>query len=357
MEDVFLDYSNEIKIWDSSTICIVSVKHGLLVNRDITEFFENSAFIFVLGNDGKLTIDGLTYFVRSNCLLHIGPNRQISISSKEELEYFAVVYKAVLYPTMGRQLLGETLRENPFQRHYSLRAANPIAFSEHFVAMANEWSNPAPLSLLNIKQHFYSVICEMYAELSSGRAVPAEYSSFDFVYRYLQQNYSGSIMMHELADSLGIARSTLHKQFKEKIGVSPQQYLMSLRLDAASQLLVSSRMSVDEIASSCGIRDKSYMSRIFKEKYGLTPGEYRRENSRITAEEQAHIRTACPLSHKNKTEYFLIDNMGRIHRYYEAPRRIVCLDYAAAEICAALRMADRITGIASAEESLSDCTK
>ena len=211
---------------------------------------------------------------------------------------------------MGRRLLGETLRENPFQRHYSLRAANPIAFSEHFVAMANEWNNPAPLSLLIIKQHFYSVICEMYAELSSGRAVPAGYSSFDFVYRYLQQNYSGSIMMHELADSLGIARSTLHKQFKEKIGVSPQQYLMSLRLDAASQLLVSSLMSVDEIASSCGLRDKSYMSRIFKEKYGLTPGEYRRENSRITAEEQAHIRTACPLSHKNKNRIYFNRQYG-----------------------------------------------
>jgi iron complex transport system substrate-binding protein len=56
-------------------------------------------------------------------------------------------------------------------------------------------------------------------------------------------------------------------------------------------------------------------------------------------------------------EYTTIESMGRIHRYFEVPRRIVCLNYAAAELCAALGIADKITGVASAEESLADCKK
>ena len=47
--------------------------------------------------------------------------------------------------------------------------------------------------------------------------------------------------------------------------------------------------------------------------------------------------------------------MGRVHRYYGIPRRVVCLNYSTAEICAALGVSDKITGVASAEGSLADC--
>ena len=350
-----LDYSEEIKIWDSAVIRIVNVRHGLLSSQCISEFFENSAFVFARGKNGKVSIETLSYEFQSNCLLHIAPNQKISISTDEnELEYFVVAYHAELYPNAGRWLIADTLRHNLFRKSFVLRTKTPLHFYEQFAAMANEWSNFNPLSLLKIKQRLYSVICALYTELSSEQAVPVDYNSFDYVYQYLQQNYSKPIVIHELSSSLGIARSTIHKQFKDKIGISPQQYLMQLRLDTACKLLASSQMSVDEIAASCGLRDKSYFTRVFKEKYGITPGSYRKQNA---FSESDIRRNSIAVSDYKQENYILIESLGRTHRYYEIPKKIVCLDYAAAEMCAALGVADRITGVASAEESLTDCAK
>lgn len=351
-----MDYSEEIKIWDAAVIRIVSVKHGLLSSQCISELFENSAFVYARGNNGKISIDSLSYDLQSNCLLHIAPNQKISISADEnELEYFVVAYHAELYPNAGRWLIADTLRHNLFYKSYVLKTRNPHHFYEQFAAMADEWSTSNPLSLLKIKQRLYSVICAIYAELSFEQTIPVDYNPFDYVYQYLQQNYSKPIVINELSNSLGIARSTIHKQFKDKIGISPQQYLMQLRLDAACKLLTSCQMSIDEIAASCGLRDKSYFTRVFKEKYGTTPGTYRKQNAFITDPDIR--RNSISISDYKQEEYVLIESLGRTHRYYEIPKRIVCLDYSTAEMCAALGVADRITGVASAEESLTDCAK
>ena len=351
-----MDYSEEIKIWDSAVIRIVNVRHGLLSSQSISEFFENSAFVYARGNNGKIAIDMLPYDFQSNCLLHLAPNQKMTISTDEnELEYFVVAYHAELYPNAGRWLIADTLRHNLFRKNYAMRTKTPLHFYEQFAAMADEWSNFTPLSLLKIKQRLYAVICALYTELSSEQAIPVDYNTFDYVYQYLQKNYSKPIVLHELSNSLGIARSTIHKQFKDKIGISPQQYLMQLRLAAACKLLESSQMPVDEIAASCGLRDKSYFTRVFKEKYGITPGTYRKQNALVTV--PGIRRNNIGVTDYKQEEYILIESLGRSHRYYEIPKRIVCLDYAAAEICVALGVGDRITGVASAEESLADCAK
>lgn len=353
-----MDYTEELKIWDSAIINIVTIKHGLLVRQDVADYFESSAFVYVTGSHGKVVADGLSYPVKTNCLFHVAPNKQITISSEtDELEYYIVLYRADLYPSAGRRLLADTLRHNPFRQSYAVRTSTPIVFSNHFIAMANEWSNLTPLSMLKIKQSFYSLICTLYAELVSQRANHVEYDPFDFVYQYLQKNYLKPILIQDLSDSLGIARSTLHKQFKDRIGISPQQYLMQLRLDAASRLLMNSQMPVDEIAASCGLRDKSYLTRVFKGRYGITPGVFRKDHAQ-TEEKVIRAGRMTPLQAlDNGEEYTTIESMGRIHRYFEVPRRIVCLNYAAAELCAALGIADKITGVASAEEALADCAK
>ena len=351
-----MDYSNEIRIWDSAVIKIINVKHGLLNAQSTSEFFENSAFIYALGNSGKFYSDGQTYDIQSNCLMHIGPNKKILISTDEnELEYFIVVYNAEYYPNAGRWLLANALQHNLFHRSYAFRVSTPLFFYEQFTASANEWSNPTPLSLLRIKQRLYAVVCALYADLSAEQATPIEHNPFDYIYHYLQKNYSKPIIIQELVDSLGSARSTVHKHFRDRIGFSPQQYLMQLRLDASCKLLASSQMPIEEIAVSCGLRDKSYFSRVFKKKYGITPGTFRKQNKMII--ETSTRRNSLGGSDNTEEDYILIESLGRIHRYYETPKRIVCLDYAAAEICAALEVAEKITGVASAEEALADCAK
>lgn len=353
-----MDYGSELQIWNSMSVNIVSVKHGLIFGQSVSEIFENSAFVYAAGKRAEIRVDGVPYSVKSNCLLHVGPNKQIIIEA-EELEYFFVTYQAELPPNAGREMTAQLLQKKPFEQFYILRTAKPAFFSEQLTIMADVWAAKEQFAPIRLKACFYSVIHELFSELSAGTARPAEIDTFEYARHYLQQNYAHVCSIQTLSDSIGITRSALHEQFKSKLGIGPQQFLIQLRLDAACRELISGNLTIDEIAASCGLRDKAYFSRIFKQKYGVPPGTFRRENGAGSASDAALYskRISACKKEQNNEDFTLIENMGRIHRYYGIPRRIVCLDYSAAEICAALGAADSLVGIASAEGSLADCAE
>ena len=62
------------------------------------------------------------------------------------------------------------------------------------------------------------------------------------------------------------------------MGISPQQYLTNLRLEAAHRALRESENSIQEIAAACGLRDKDHFYALFKQRFGMTPGEYRKSH-------------------------------------------------------------------------------
>lgn len=130
---------------------------------------------------------------------------------------------------------------------------------------------------------------------------------------------------------------------------------MKLRLDYACATLSEDKMSIDEIAVCFGFRDKSYFSRVFNQKYGIPPGSYRKSSLSSGISQHDNTTKISFTSHPIEIGYTLIENFGRLHRYYGTPWRVFCLDYSAAEICVALGVSDRLVGVAAAESSLADC--
>lgn len=353
-----MDYNTDLTIWDAVSLHIVDVKHGLLIKRYTAELFENSIYLFVLGKSGRIQIQDTPYILKSNCLFHIGGNKRITIDSPDgEVEYFIVAYQAELSPGAGREMLAMLMRSSPFDAFFSGRMTNPAFFASQFSAMADVWGHHTPLNRLLLKRLFYAVVHEFYRELTTSQTGTAEVDVFEKARQYLQNHITQANPVQLLADSLGVKRTTLHEQFKRNIGLSPQQYVMQLRLDTACAALSDDKMSIDEIAACCGLRDKSYFSRVFRQKYGMPPGVYRKSLPDAKEHQNQEKPKLMKLSPGQKEgHYILIENFGRLHRYYGVPRRIVCLDYSAAELCAALGVATRLAGVASAESALTDCS-
>ena len=91
---------------------------------------------------------------------------------------------------------------------------------------------------------------------------------------YLRSNYAGA-KIGDAANSIGIHRSYLTGIFKQKMGVSPQVYLMQCRMRNAGALLLGSDLSVQEIARRVGYDNALTFSKIFKTYYGVSPKHYR----------------------------------------------------------------------------------
>ncbi len=95
--------------------------------------------------------------------------------------------------------------------------------------------------------------------------------------QYLDENYAKKVTLDGLSERYFINKYYLTRVFKEQFGVSIGDYLLGVRITKAKNLLRFTEKSADEIGQECGIGDMYYFSRVFKKVEGISIREYRRQ--------------------------------------------------------------------------------
>lgn len=96
---------------------------------------------------------------------------------------------------------------------------------------------------------------------------------------YIDANYCEDISLDILADKAGLSTSYISKLFGEVMHVSFTEYLSSVRLRVAADMLRGGNVAVKEISRQTGYRNVQYFCTKFKERYGVTPIQYRNANA------------------------------------------------------------------------------
>lgn len=97
--------------------------------------------------------------------------------------------------------------------------------------------------------------------------------------KYIAKNLSNPELSNTLiAQSMNISEVYFRKIFVEKYHQTPKQYILDIRIKKAKQLLTDSPYSVSAISELCGFSSLYAFSRCFKEKIGISPTEYAKEN-------------------------------------------------------------------------------
>lgn len=94
---------------------------------------------------------------------------------------------------------------------------------------------------------------------------------------YIETNFSRQMRIEEMASHIGIQRKYLARLFSGHFGTSPQQYLVTYRMERAKQLLERTRLSISEIAVSVGYPDPFAFSKRFKQSFSLSPTQFREQ--------------------------------------------------------------------------------
>lgn len=97
-----------------------------------------------------------------------------------------------------------------------------------------------------------------------------------FVLEYLEKHYGEDINLNIVADKLNLTSGYLSSIFKEKTGINFSEYLNTLRIERAKELLVNIDLRIQDIALQVGYQNVNSFIRMFKRASGLTPGEYRK---------------------------------------------------------------------------------
>ena len=85
--------------------------------------------------------------------------------------------------------------------------------------------------------------------------------------------------LDELSEKLHVSKSNIIRIFKKRYGVTPYEYLLASKIDAAKALLQSTQMTVREIADRLCISDEHYFSTLFCNRVGVRPSEFRKNGS------------------------------------------------------------------------------
>lgn len=95
---------------------------------------------------------------------------------------------------------------------------------------------------------------------------------------WIHTQYAEHISLTQIADAGGVCRSKCCQIFKKYMGLTPNDYLTSFRLERAAELLGTTNLMVTEIAFHCGFNSSSYFAEVFTRKKGCSPKEYRRKH-------------------------------------------------------------------------------
>ena len=98
---------------------------------------------------------------------------------------------------------------------------------------------------------------------------------FDEVLRYIGTHYMDFLQTPDLARMMHMNRNNFSMAFRKEFGVSPKEHLTNTRIENAKKLLLTTDLTIKEIALQCGFRDDFFFYRIFKKYIGQTPVQYR----------------------------------------------------------------------------------
>lgn len=128
-----------------------------------------------------------------------------------------------------------------------------------------------------------SIAIENVLSWGSGQGA-RQYQDADFKKELLAAlNYlfkeQPSFGIQDLSQCMKLSHSTLYRKVREVYNLSPNRLIAAHRSHQAAVMLIESELNITEIAYTCGFSSATYLARTFKQFYGMTPGQFRKNNT------------------------------------------------------------------------------
>lgn len=235
------------------------------------QIINHSKLYYIIAGEGYLQIDGEEVVIRKGDFLYIPEGCKLSYHASKDNPL--VKYWCNFKVTLGSGSFSEYI-----QMPYRISVGEEKWLEERFESLVKLMSSSDPFSPMAAKsvlfEIFYSYIQRVTPE---GIELKDSQSSTDLnkVLVYMDQNMHNKITLATLAEIVNVHPNYMIKLFKSKFGVAPIEYLNTLRVARAKELIELGNHTVSEISDRCGFNNQYYFSQVFKKQVGLSPTGYR----------------------------------------------------------------------------------
>ena len=226
---------------------------------------------YIVGGKGQFLIQDQLYPVNANNLVIINPNvphTEVSLNA-QPLEYIVLGIEGVELAS-------------------SEQSNGRFSMLDHFESVEISGCLRNILREMELKSTGYEDVCQAYMEIliirlmrSTALSVPAQPQQISAnrqcaaVKRYIDQHFKETLTLDQLAEEAHMNKFYLCHAFKQELGVSPINYLISCRIEESKYLLAETDLSISQIAQLLNFSSPSYFSQVFRRTQGVSPVEFR----------------------------------------------------------------------------------
>ncbi|GKU80056.1 AraC family transcriptional regulator [Paenibacillus sp. L3-i20] len=269
----------QLPLWNHASIRVLDVRRSFVQQGESIQNFRLPASAFLIATYGgaQVRIDGNEHVIDRVYVCHAGKGASLDIFQVvERLDYYLIFYKAMMALPCRKELLTMYQNNNPFQVQYGFAPFNPLNIQSRIEHMNRQWQLDAQLEKFHVRALFHQFVYELFQQFNG--CTGASTNQPDYVsqtIRYMKEHYGDAISLDDLASVLHCTPRQLQRLFKEKLGISPLEYLIQVRMGHAQSMLVNTNATLKVIAESVGYADHYYFSRAFKKFVGVSPIHYR----------------------------------------------------------------------------------
>lgn len=212
-------------------------------------------------DEKKLTLD------RQDSLL-IYPNQKVqnTTTTDQDIAYLSLIFDLSTMPIQIQNKIFSLKNQLPY-------VSNQIKFLMN--------AKESPYGIDYIYQILHSVLLYMLAgpieiETQTNTSMRENYESdiLQSMISYIKENVEKPIQISDLVEEFSLSRSSIQKYFRKYTNETPKEHINTIKLEYSKELIRNSQMNLTEISKAVGYGSSQYFSRVFSEKYGLSPSSY-----------------------------------------------------------------------------------
>ena len=225
--------------------------------------------VFVKKGGGTAYCDGKKYTLSENSFFLVFPNQVHHYSDCPEGEYVLIIIK----PSVLRSFKGVFEEGVPSSAlwHFEQNCDDNIVCLLD-MAMKDYIRYGDSLIIESYLTALFAKLLNFY-NIEKTRTSPQTILQ---ILQYCTAHYKENITVHSVAETLHISRSTVSHIFSSRLSINFCDYINSLRLIEAEQLLKNKNYSITEISYLCGFSTMRTFNRAFLKRYGVSPSDFRK---------------------------------------------------------------------------------
>jgi AraC-like DNA-binding protein len=239
--------------------------------------------LLVTGGKGKFVIGKTEVPVESGQLFITSPGEWHSFTNAigENVEYCEATFEfknraGVVLTIPFHQVLSAWTgkRCQPISRTTVSAELHGIIMSE-IERMARIGHSQQPDFELYLNESLARLFLALYSHLYRPQSAEPKIDPLQAVQQYVHKHFNEQLSLAQLAKLSGFTSNYISRSFKSRYGAAPIVYQHRLRIQAASNLLLTTEHPIKKIADLVGFNDVYFFSRAFKKHTGTPPGRFR----------------------------------------------------------------------------------